>query len=317
MAKPPSKHDVTVEQFYTAHASTLGLKLLAGAGGLKRKISEPTVNRPGLALAGFRRYFAPRRVQVIGNVETSYLRSLSAEARRQRYEELFRFKFPCVVICRGIQPHRQLLRAAETADIPVFQTSLVTMKFINLATLALENIFAPTTSVHGCMVDIQGIGVIVQGVSGIGKSEAVIGLLQRGHSLVADDVVQLSFVDGHDLIGSGKAMARNMIEVRGIGIVDVAATFGVRAVRSEKRVDLVVELRAWDKVEEVDRLGLEQKFVEMLGVQIPHMVLPVSPGRDLSVLIEVAAFQTKLKLSGYNPAEELSRRLTSMMKPGL
>ncbi|HTI72895.1 MAG TPA: HPr(Ser) kinase/phosphatase, partial [Candidatus Limnocylindria bacterium] len=199
MSTPQKQPDVTVERFYTEHASNLGLKLLAGADGLKRRISEPTVNRPGLALAGFRRYFAPRRIQVIGNVETSYLRSLTPAVRQQRYEELFSFRFPCAVVCRGIQPHRQLLKAAEAADIPVFQTSLVTMKFINLATLALENSFAPKTQVHGCMVDIQGVGVIVQGRSGIGKSEAVIGLLQRGHSLVADDVVQLAIIDGHEL----------------------------------------------------------------------------------------------------------------------
>jgi HPr kinase/phosphorylase len=317
MANPNASPKVTVEKFYTSHASELGLKLLAGANGLRRAIKEPTVNRPGLALAGFRRYFAPRRVQVIGNVETSYLRTQSKEVRIQRYRELFGFRIPCVVICRGIQPHRELLREAEAADIPVFQTSLVTMKFINVATLALENLFAPTTQIHGCMVDVQGIGLILQGRSGIGKSEAVIGLLQKGHSLVADDLVVLTIVDGHELVGAGKALARNMIEVRGIGIVDVAATFGIRAIRSEKRVDLVVELRSWDQVGEIDRLGLEQQYVEFLGIRVPHVVIPVSPGRDLSVLIEVAAFQTKLKLSGYNPAEELSRRLTSEMQKGL
>lgn len=304
---------VTVERFYTGHASLLGLKLLAGAKGLKRIIREPTVNRPGLALAGFRKYFAPRRVQVIGNVETSYLRSLGPDLRRQRYAELFSWKIPCVILCRGLKPDQDLLRAAEQRDIPVFQTGLVTMKFINQATIALEALFAPRTQIHGSMVDIQGIGVVIQGESGIGKSEAVLGLLERGHSLVTDDITRLTLVDGRKLIGTGKELTRNLMEVRGIGIIDVAAMFGVASIRPEKQVDLVVTLRAWEKMEEVDRLGMEERHTEFLGVKVPLMEIPVRPGRDLARLIEVAAFQTKLRFNGINPARELSERLTRAM----
>lgn len=304
---------VTVERFYTGHSSLLGLKLLAGAKGLKRIIREPTVNRPGLALAGFRKYFAPRRVQVIGNVETSYLRSLGPELRRQRYAELFSWKIPCVILCRGLKPDQDLLRAAEQRDIPVFQTGLVTMKFINQATIALEVLFAPRTQIHGSMVDIQGIGVVIQGESGIGKSEAVLGLLERGHSLVTDDITRLTLVDGRKLIGTGKELTRNLMEVRGIGIIDVAAMFGVASIRPEKQVDLVVTLRAWEKMEEVDRLGMEERHTEFLGVKVPLMEIPVRPGRDLARLIEVAAFQTKLRFNGINPARELSERLTRAM----
>lgn len=304
---------VTVERFYTGHSSLLGLKLLAGAKGLKRIIREPTVNRPGLALTGFRKYFAPRRVQVIGNVETSYLRSIGPGLRRKRYAELFSWKIPCVVLCRGLKPDPDLLRAAEERDIPVFQTGLVTMKFINQATIALEALFAPRTQIHGSMVDIQGIGVVIQGESGIGKSEAVLGLLERGHSLVTDDITRLTLVDGRKLIGTGKELTRNLMEVRGIGIIDVAAMFGVASIRPEKQVDLVVALHAWEKMVEVDRLGLEERHTEFLGVKVPLMEIPVRPGRDVARLIEVAAFQTKLRFNGINPARELSERLTRAM----
>lgn len=305
---------VTVHKFYTEQMSGLGLHLLAGATGLKRIIREPTVNRPGLALAGFKKYFAPRRMQVIGNVETAYLRSLEPALRRQRYAEVFKWKVPCVVLCRGIKPDKDLIQAAEAADTPVFQTSLVTMKFINLATIALEALFAPRTQVHGSMVDIQGVGVIIQGESGIGKSEAVLGLLERGHSMVTDDITRLTLVDGRKLIGTGKEITRNLMEVRGIGIIDVAAMFGVASIRPEKQVDLVVTLKSWEQMEEVDRLGMEERTIELLGVKIPHMEIPVRPGRDLARLVEVAAFQTKLRLNGINPARELSQRLTQAMQ---
>ena len=246
-----------MDRFYTNHATPLGLQLIAGAGGLNRTILEPTVNRPGLVLAGFHRYFAGKRVQVIGNVETSYLRSLPSETRHQRYSQLFRQRIPCVVLCRNIEADKKMIQTAEEQNVPVFQTGLVTMKFINLATLALENLFAPKTQIHGCMVDIQGIGVIIQGESGIGKSEAVLGLLERGHSLVCDDIVCLTIQDGRELVGTGKAITRNLMEVRGIGIIDVASLFGIAAIRSEMRVDLVVTLKSWDKAGEIDRLGLD------------------------------------------------------------
>lgn len=308
---------VVVREFYERNTEALRMQLVAGDGGLNRQIREPTVNRPGLALAGFRRYFAPKRVQVIGNVETAYLTSLDPVARGNRYRELFQYRIPCVVVCRGLRTDRDFIAAANRSNVPVFKSELITMKFINQATLALENLFAPRGQVHGCMVDVQGVGVVVQGESGIGKSEAVLGLLERGYSLVADDVVVLHLEDGTSLVGTAKEEGRNMMEIRGIGIVNVAATFGVAAIRREKRVDLVVEMVTWDSGREVDRLGLEQQYVDWLGVRVPRMTIPVRPGRDLARLIEVAAFQTKLKLSGYNAAEEFTRRLAEKMRSGL
>ena len=306
---------ITVERFYTEQAGPLGLKLVAGASGLKRIIREPTVNRPGLALAGFTKYFASKRIQVIGSAESTFLKSLSKEERAHRYADLFSYKIPCVIFSRNLHPDRQFLKAAEQADIPIFSCPLITMKFINLATLALEMMFAPRGSDIGSMVDILGVGVIIRGESGIGKSESVLALIERGYSLVSDDITKVVLLDGREVVGTSSEITRNHMEVRGIGIINVVAMFGVRSIRLEKRVDLVVSLKSWNEVPDVDRLGMEDEYVSILGIDIPHITIPVRPGRDLARLIEVAAFQTKLKLSGYNPAKELNDRLIARMSP--
>ena len=304
---------VTVERFYTEHSSALELNLVAGASGLKRIIREPTVNRPGLALSGFTRYFANKRLQVIGNAEALFLKSLAAEEQAKRYEAFFSYKVPCVVFSRNLHPNRLCLKAAEQARVPIFRCPMVTMKFINLATLALEMMFAPRGSEMGSMVDILGVGVIIRGESGIGKSESVLALIERGYSLVADDITRVTLVDGREVVGTSAEVTRDHMEVRGIGIINVAAMFGVKSIRHEKRVDLVITLKSWNEVADVDRLGLEQEYVKILGIDVAHITLPVRPGRDLARLIEVAAFQTKLKSAGYNPAKELNDRLISRM----
>jgi HPr kinase/phosphorylase len=304
---------VTVEQFYREHAEALQLKLLAGESDLKRIIREPTVNRPGLALSGFTRYFAYKRLQVMGHAEVYYLRDLRHEERQARYAYLFAFRIPCLVFSRGLRPDKELLEAAALARVPIFQSPLVTMKFINLATLALELMFAPRSSELGSMVDILGVGVIVRGESGIGKSEAVLALIERGYSLVADDVVKATLVDNREVLCTSAELTRDHMEVRGIGIINVAQMFGVKAIRKEKTLDLIISLKQWDEVKDVDRLGMEQEYVKVLGVDIPHVTLPVRPGRDIARLIEVAAFQTKLRKSGYNAAEELNKRLLAQM----
>lgn len=304
---------VTVERFYAEHSSGLELNLVAGANGLKRIIREPTVNRPGLVLTGFTRYYAFKRVQVIGNAEAFYLKSISEEERVSRYETFFSFRAPCMVFSRGLHPDKSFLRAAERARLPIFRCPLVTMKFINLATLALEMMFAPRGTEMGSMVDILGVGVIIRGESGIGKSESVLALIERGYSLVADDITKVVLVDGREVVGTSAEVTRNHMEVRGIGIINVAAMFGVKSIRQEKRVDLVVTLKSWNEVSDVDRVGIEQEYVKILGIDVPHIIIPVRPGRDLARLIEVAAFQTKLKSTGYNPAKELNDRLIARM----
>jgi HPr kinase/phosphorylase len=304
---------ITVERFYKEHAEELQLKLLAGGGGLGREIIEPTVNRPGLVLSGFTKYFAYKRVQTLGNADAYFLKSLAPAERRARYKKFFSFKIPCVVFSRDLDPDDLLLQAAETANVPVFQTPLLTMKFINRATLALEMMFAPRGSEIGSMVDILGVGVIIKGESGIGKSECVLALIERGYSLVADDVTKVVLEDGKDIVGTSSELTRNHMEVRGIGIINVATMFGVKGIRTAKRVDLVVSLKVWNEVHDVDRLGMDQQFVKILGLEVPHIIIPVRPGRDLARLIEVAAFQTKLKLTGQNPAKELNDRLIAQM----
>jgi HPr kinase/phosphorylase len=304
---------ITVERFYTEQASALGLKLVAGATGLKRIIREPTVNRPGLALAGFTRYFANKRIQAIGNAEATFLKSLSPEGRQKRYEDLVSYKIPCIVFSRNLRPDKVFLKEAEKAEVPIFQCPLITMKFINLATLALEMLFAPRGTEMGSMVDILGVGAIIRGESGIGKSETVLALIERGYSLVSDDITRVTLIDGREIMGTSAELTRNHMEVRGIGIINVAAMFGVKSIRSEKRVDLVVTLKGWNEVPDVDRLGMEEEYVKILGVDVPHITIPVRPGRDLARLIEVAAFQTKLKQSGYNAAKELNERLIAQM----
>ena len=304
---------ITVERFYTEVSQKLSLKLVAGATGLSRVIREPTVNRPGLALAGFTRYFANKRLQVVGNAESCFLRTLSPKERARRYANLFSYKIPAVVFSRNIQPDKLFVRAGEVAQAPIFVTPLITMKFINLATLALEMLFAPRGSEMGSMVDILGVGVIIRGESGIGKSESVLALIERGYSLVSDDITRVTLIDGHEIMGTSAEVTRNHMEVRGIGIINVADMFGVRSIRSQKSVELVITLKPWEEVADVERLGMDQEYVKILGVPVPHMTIPVRPGRDLARLIEVAAFHVKLKSAGRNPAKELNDRVLAQM----
>jgi HPr kinase/phosphorylase len=311
-----AQSSITVEQFFKEHGAALQMRLLSGESNLKRIIREPTVNRPGLALSGFTQYFAYKRVQVFGNAEVFYLRTLSRQQREARYAYLFAYRIPGVVFSRGLKPDKEFLEVAEKSGVPVFNSPLVTMNFINNATLELETMFAPRGTEIGSMVDILGVGVIIKGESGIGKSEAVLALIERGYSLVSDDVTKVAVVGGHEVVGTSGELTRNHMEIRGIGIINVAAMFGIKSVRRDKTLNLIVTLKAWNEVADVDRLGIEQEFLKVLGVDIPHITIPVRPGRDLARLIEVAAYQTKLKISGYNAAQELNERLIAQMNPG-
>ncbi|MBD48326.1 MAG: HPr(Ser) kinase/phosphatase [Dehalococcoidia bacterium] len=305
---------VTVERFHLNIASEMGLRLVAGAGGLSRVIREPTINRPGLALTGFTKYFASNRIQVFGAAEATYLKTLSEEQRVERYGSLCGHRIPCFVFSRNLKPDSQFIKAAEAANIPVFRCPLITMNFINRATLAMEDMFAPTGTEQGSMVDILGIGVLIKGESGIGKSECVLALVERGYSLVSDDVTKVKLIDGRQIIGTSPDITQNHMEVRGIGIINVAAMFGVKSIRTEKRINLVISLCDWDDVTDIDRLGMEEESVKILGIPVPHIIIPVRPGRDIARLAEVAAFHTKLKLTGHNAAQELDERLKTQLQ---
>jgi HPr kinase/phosphorylase len=310
----PSIPTVTVERFYLNHAEKLQLKLLAGGAGLSRKILEGSVNRPGLALAGFFKYFAHKRVQVIGGAEHEFLKSLPEGDGCHRVEEMLKAKIPCLVFARNVNPPDCVLEVCDKGQVPLFKTKMVTMKFINAATIALEMEFAPQVSEQGSMVDILGIGVLVRGESGIGKSESVLALLERGFSLVSDDVTRIRLMEGRELVGTSSETTRYHMEVRGIGIINVPAVFGVASVRPEKNVNLVVTLMDWNKMEEVDRIGIEQQTYTILGIPVPHVVIPVRPGRDIARLIQVAALDQKLKSLGHNAAREFNERLIERMR---
>lgn len=304
---------ITVGHFYANHAETLGLRLEGASRGLNRKIKEPTINRPGLAITGFYSYFAGKRIQVLGAAELSYLRSLPVSTLKERLKQLFSRNIPCLVIARNAPIPDTLLDQASAHETPVFRTDMITMKFINAATIALEFDFAPSTQEYGSMVDIQGIGTLIRGASGIGKSECVLSLIERGYSLVSDDITKLRSIEGRELVGMSADLTRFHMEVRGIGVINLSSIFGVGSVRSEKRLDFVVTLKDWEELENVDRIGLDREFYEVLGIKIPHVTIPVRKGRDLGRLVEVAALDQKLKSMGQNSAVEFNQRLLQMM----
>ena len=304
---------LTVREFFGRYGDVLQLSLLGSEVGFDREIKEPTINRPGLALAGFFTYFAFRRIQVIGNSETSYLNSLGAAERRRHFSDLCDRKIPCIVMSRGKDLAPDLLQCAEDHGISVLKTDIITMKFINAATIRLEWDFAPASSEHGCMVDVRGIGVMVRGESGTGKSECVLGLLERGASLVADDITRLRAIEGRELIGTSMDVGRFHMEVRGLGIINVPAIFGVAAMRLEKRLDLVVTLKPVEKTADIERVGLRKKTYEILGIRVPHVELPVAPGRDMAGLVELAAHDQKLKTLGHDTAVEFDKKLLKIM----
>jgi len=313
--KPKGKYStLNVGDFYTRYAEVLSLSLLGSASGFDRTIKEPTINRPGLALSGFFDYFASKRIQVLGSAELAYLRSLPPSEVRHRIAEVVKRRIPCLIVARGSRPPKHLLEVAEAGGISVFRTSMVTMHFINAATLALEGEFAPTITEHGSMVDILGVGTLVRGSAGIGKSECVLGLMERGYPLVSDDVTRLRLIEGQYLVATAPELTRHHMEVRGVGIINVTSMFGIKAVREEKRLDLIVTLKDWQELEEPDRIGLNQQFHEILGVQVPHIIIPVRIGRDLARLVEVAALDQKLKSMGQNSAKEFNDRLLSSMQ---
>jgi HPr kinase/phosphorylase len=313
-AQEPKYPTVSIGDFYTRHSEALQLTLVGERDGFERRIREPTINRPGLALAGFYSYFAEKRIQVFGAAELSYLKSLSAEESKQRCHVLCQRPIPGVVVARGFKAPPALMQSASEAGVAVFRTEMVTMNFINAATLALEFDFAPLKSEYGSMVDIMGIGTLIRGTSGIGKSECVLGLLERGHSLVSDDITRFRALEARDLIGTSPDLTRHHMEVRGLGVINVMHIFGIGSVRLEKRLDLIVTLKDWQELEEVDRIGLDQEYYEILEILVPHITIPVRTGRDIARLVEVAALDQKLKSMGQNSALEFNQRLLNLMQ---
>ncbi|MDX9701784.1 MAG: HPr(Ser) kinase/phosphatase [Candidatus Auribacterota bacterium] len=308
------KPKIQVSEFFEKLKPKLRFRLCAGKEGLSNFITVAELNRPGLALAGHIDYFASKRVQVLGKAEISYLASLDANERYRRLELLFKEKVPCVILARKIIPSTEFIELANKYKTPLIRSHYMTMKLINQGTIFLEDQFAPSMTINGDEVEIFGVGVLILGKSGVGKSETTLGLVSKGHRLVCDDVVRLKLTESDYIIGEGAKITRHFMELRGIGIINVQTLFGVGSVKERKRVELVISLEKWDPEKEYERLGLESEYMDFMGVKLPHITIPVRPGRDVISLVEVAALNHRLKKLGINPALELNNKLVAIMK---
>ncbi len=282
------------------------------------RITVEDVARPGLQLAGFFDHYEPMRLQVMGNVEMSYTRKLSSSNRSAIFDRLFSYKFPALLIARGIQPHPEMLVMAKKHNITILLSPQPTSSIISSIITYLKGVLAPRVTRHGVLVEVYGEGILLMGDSGIGKSEAAIELLKRGHRLIADDAVEIHKTSATSLVGTAPALIRNYIELRGIGIINVAKLYGMGSIKLDNQIDLVVNIVPWNTQEAYDRLGLEDQFTEILGVQVPMYTIPITPGRNLAVILEVAAMNNRQKKIGYNAAleftEQINRHFDESMK---
>jgi len=292
-----------------AGAEALDLDLLAGAAGLERRITLPYIQKTGLALAGFDEYLRSGRVLIFGESEVRYLEQLEDSVRQQTLRRLFSRDLPCVMVTMGLEAPPELAAEAERAGVPLLRTALPTPTAIGRLTAILEDRMAPRETRHGVLMDILGLGVFIAGESGIGKSECALDLVVRGHRLVADDTVEIRCRGQSLLIGACPDLTRHHIEIRGIGLINVTELFGVSATRSSKRIELVVHLERWDEAREYDRLGLDVDTIDILGVPVPQVTMPVAPGRNVATLVEVAARNQLLRTRGHHAAQMLAGRL--------
>ena len=275
----------------------------------KIRITVEDVSRPGLPMAGFFDHFEPMRLQVMGTVEMSYLDKLSSEGRSIVFDRFFSYKIPALIIARGNMPHPECLEQAQKYDVTILLSSESTSYVVSFLITALKNHLAPRITRHGVLVDVYGEGMLLIGDSGIGKSEAAVELLKRGHRLIADDAVEIKKISDTRLVGTAPELIRNYIELRGIGVINVAKLFGMASIKEETFINLVINIVPWSDHEIYDRLGLENQYVELLGVQVPSITIPVTPGRNLAVNLEVAAMNNRQKRMGYNAAVEFTEQI--------
>ena len=292
------------------------LELVSGEEGIHRPITMSDISRPGLEMAGYFSYYPAERIQLLGRTEMSFYELLSTEDRVDRMRQLCTDNTPGVILSRDIDVPQELITASERSQVPVMRTSVQTTRFSSRLTNFLESKLAPTTALHGVLVDIYGVGVLITGKSGVGKSETALELVKRGHRLVADDSVEIRQEDTDTLIGTSPELIEHLLEIRGLGIINVMTLFGAGAVRSNKRVTLVIDLEIWDKTKQYDRLGLDEEKMKIIDTEITKITLPVRPGRNLAVIIEVAAMNFRLKRMGVNAAEQFSNRLADVIVDG-
>ncbi len=313
IGKEHRKQNITVGFLFEKNKERLKFETLVNVG-MDNKIREKSIHRPGLALAGYVGLFTYDRVQVFGNTEIRYLKSMSHEERIQSFNTLFKFEIPCIVITNNNVMEKELLKIAEDHNVPVFRSSLESTKAIYLLSDFLDDQFSQQTTIHGSFVDVYGIGLLIVGRSGIGKSEIALDLVERGHRLVSDDVVTITRKGENILIGTGTDLVKHFMEIRGLGLIDVQSIFGVRSIRFQKRIEVVVELMEWQPNGEFTRTGLDQATMNILDVEIPHIRLPIFPGKNVTVIAEVIALNYLSKHYGYDAAQEFSKKLEKVIQ---
>ncbi len=292
----------------------LQLELVAGENGLSKEIPGSEMNRPGLTLAGFYDFFAYDRIQIFGLGETAYLEKLDFEKKNEVYDKFFSYDILCCVFTHEVIPDDVFLKIANEKGVPVMVTRHRTTRFISLLTHIIEEVFAPSVSIHGTLVEVYGIGVLLIGKSGVGKSETALELIERNHRLVADDIVEIRKIDESLLMGSGSEIVRHHLEIRGLGIINVKDLYGIGAVRNRKRIELVVLLEEWDASIYYDRLGIDESYYTIMEINVPYITVPVRPGRNIPIIIETAALNQRLKKMGVYSAQELDERIQEWIK---
>jgi HPr kinase/phosphorylase len=308
------KKPFTVARLLELLRDTLQLELIGDASGLEREITTNEVSSPGLVLAGFVDRFPSNRLQVFGETEITYLASRSAEERRRVLELFFSFDVPCVVVTKGQELPHEMVEIAGRRGIPLLRSALKTTEFYRRVKPALDEEFAPSTTLHGSLADVYGVGLLFVGRSGIGKSECVLDLVERGHRLVADDLVIATRRGNDIIIGRGHELQRHHMEIRGVGVIDIPSIFGIRAVRQQKRIEVVVQLEEWNRAETVDRTGLDGATTTILDVEIPRVTIPLNPGKNITVVAEVIAMNHLLRYSGIDPAHAFNQRLLNRLR---
>ena len=311
--KASKKESISVKCLFDSNRERLQLSSLTGEHGFEKEIHDKNIHRPGLALAGYVELFRYDRVQVCGNTEMKYLDQLDESKRKRSLEGIFEFDVPCVVVTNNNAVDDLFLKLAKAHHVPIFQTPFETTKLVYILGDFLDDQFSPQTVVHGSFVDVYGVGVLLTGRSGIGKSEIALDLVERGHRLVADDVVMITRKGEGILMGSGTDLVKHFMEIRGLGLIDVRSMFGIRAIRFQKRVELVIELMEWRPDEEYTRTGLDDEGINILDVQLPRVELPIFPGKNVTVICEVIALNYLLKHYGYDAAKEFTKRLEAVI----
>lgn len=305
--------EITVEAVFQSRKDFLMLTLLNSEEGLKRKIQSAEIHRPGLALGGFMERFPHKRTQVLGQTEMAYLNSLPREKLVDALGNFFSFSMPWLIISKGLIPPPEMLAIADRKKTGIFSSRLSTTEVVSRLGAFLDNQFAPTITVHGTLVDVYGVGLLYTGKAGVGKSECALDLVERGHRMVADDVIKITRKSANYIVGTSSEILGQHMEVRGIGIIDIEALFGIRAIRLQKRIEVEVRLTFWEDSTHYERLGIEEKYTTILGVEIPLVTIPVSPGKNITVISEVIAMNHMLKVYGEHSAQDFSRRLTERL----